>query len=365
MSADVYQIELDEPHADGTLTWRHITVVISTVRADGVTGVGWTYGAGGAADVIRDVLAPAIDGMDTMDVQGCWQAMRVGARNALVPGLVMSAISAVDIALWDLKAKTLGTPLSWLLGRVRTAVPVYGSGGFTSLGEDELGRQLGTWVHEDGMSSVKMKIGGTTDERDVRRMNLARQAIGSGAQLFVDANGAYTAKQAVRIADRAAEADVTWLEEPVSSNDLTGLAMVRNAVQADVAAGEYGTSEGYFREMCQAGAVDCLQVDVTRCGGITGFLRAAAIAGSFELEISSHTAPQLHAAVSCAVPNIRHIEWFSDHVRADEILFAGCVRPDDGFLTPQTELSGHGLAVRDATDHRVQFPTWSATSRSL
>ncbi|WP_276326727.1 hypothetical protein [Lentzea albidocapillata] len=139
MSADVYRVELDEPHADGTLTWRGITVVVSTVYADGASGVGWTYGSGGAADVIRDVLAPAID--------------------------LMSAISAVDIALWDLKAKTLGMPLSWLLGRVHTAVPVYGSGGFTSL---------------------------------------ARQAIGSGAQLFVDANGAYTAKQAVRIADRAA-----------------------------------------------------------------------------------------------------------------------------------------------------------------
>lgn len=353
VSADVYRVELDEPHADGTLTWRAITVVVATVHAGGVAGVGWTYGTGGAADVIRDVLSTAIDGMDAMDVSGCWQAMRVGARNALVPGLVMSAISAVDVGLWDLKAKTLEIPLTWLLGRVHADVPVYGSGGFTSLGEDELCRQLGTWVHQDGILGVKMKIGGTTEERDIRRMTLARRAIGSGAQLFVDANGAYTAKQAVRVADRAAEADVTWFEEPVSSNDLTGLALVRGAIQADVAAGEYGTSPGYFRQMCQASAVDCLQADVTRCGGITGFLQAAAIADAFELEVSSHTAPQLHAAVTCAVPNVRHLEWFSDHVRTDELLFTGCVRPVDGFLTPQTELPGHGLAVRDAADHRV------------
>jgi L-alanine-DL-glutamate epimerase-like enolase superfamily enzyme len=183
---------------------------------------------------------------------------------------------------------------------------------------------------------------------------LARTVIGPDVELYVDANGGYTAKQAIRLAHRFAEHDVRWLEEPVSSDDLAGLALVRSQVEADVAAGEYGNDPLYFRHMCQAGAVDCLQVDATRCGGYTGFLAAAAVAATFGLEVSAHCAPQLHAQVCVAVPNLRHLEWFADHVRLERMLLDGFLPVQMGEVRPALA-PGHGLELKepDASRFRV------------
>jgi L-alanine-DL-glutamate epimerase-like enolase superfamily enzyme len=201
------------------------------------------------------------------------------------------AISAVDCALWDLKARRYGISLVRLLGAARREVPVYGSGGFTTYSLEHERDQLSRWIHEDGMSRVKIKIGeafGTRPDRDLRRMAAARAAIGD-AQLFVDANGAYQRKQAIRLMHAAFELDVTWYEEPVSSDDLAGLGIVRDHVLPDVAAGEYGYDLPYFARMVNH--VDCLQIDVTRCGGITGFLRAAAVAAAHGLDVSTSPLP--------------------------------------------------------------------------
>src|SRR6202035_4293652 len=141
--------------------------------------------------------------------------------------------------------------------------------------------------------------------------------IGPDAELFVDANGGYTRKQAVRMALAMADQDVTWFEEPVSSDDLDGLREVRDQVTPDVTAGEYGYDLVYFARMVDAGPVDCLQIDVTRCGGITEWLRAAAVAAARGLQVSGHCAPNLHAHVAAAAQNFRHLEDFHDHVRIE------------------------------------------------
>ncbi|HLU44604.1 MAG TPA: enolase C-terminal domain-like protein [Natronosporangium sp.] len=346
-----YSVPTSAPEADGTFTWDATTVVAVTVTTGAVRGLGWTYGTRAAATVIRDLLAPAVTGRDVHDVPGCFEAMRRAARNAIVPGVVTTAISAMDVALWDAKAKLLGTPLSRLFGVGHEPVPVYGSGGFTSYDDDQLRTELSGWVHQQGIPRVKIKIGeswGRAEARDLHRMRLAREVIGPEAELFVDANGGYQAKQAVRVAHAATDLDVRWFEEPVSSDNLAGLAEVRAAVTADIAAGEYGTDPGYFRQMCAAGAVDCLQIDLTRCGGFTGFLRAAAVADSFGLQVSSHTAPQLHLRVAPAVPNLRHLEWFTDHVRLEQRLFDGVVTPVDGMLPVAVEAPGHGMTLKAA-----------------
>jgi L-alanine-DL-glutamate epimerase-like enolase superfamily enzyme len=275
--------------------------------------------------------------------------MTRAVRNAARPGLAGHAVSAVDIALWDLKARLLGLPLVTLLGAARTEVPVYGSGGFTTYDERRQDRQLRTWTEEYGIPRVKIKVGeswGTAEARDRKRISAARRSAGA-AELYVDANGGYDAKQAVRLGDHLEAEGVTWFEEPVSSDDLPGLARVRDGVRADVTAGEYGYTLGYFERMLAAEAVDCLQADVTRCGGVTVWLRAAALAEARGLEVSGHCAPHLHAHAAAAVPNLRHLEWFHDHVRIEDTLFTGALDPSGGAVRPGADGSpGHGMALR-------------------
>lgn len=341
----VLTVPTDAPEADGTFAWDATTLVLVTLRAGGGIGTGWTYGAAACAAVVRDQLAPVVEGRSALDVPGAWHAMVRSLRNVGRPGVSSMALSAVDLAMWDLKARLLDLPLHRLLGAVHDEVPVYGSGGFTTYDDARLTEQLTGWVVGQGIPRVKIKIGeawGTRVNRDLDRVRQARAAIGDKTELYVDANGGYTPGQAVRVARQLQDCDVRWFEEPVSSDDLPGLGQVRRHAAADVAAGEYGYDLAYFQRMCAAQAVDCLQVDVTRCGGITELLRVAAVAASHGLEVSGHCAPHLHLAALMAVPNIRHLEWFHDHVRIESMLFDGTLDPSGGNLRPAEGRAGHG-----------------------
>ncbi len=349
ITAAAYTIPTDAPEADGTLQWDSTTLVIANVRAGDATGVGYTYCDAAAVPVITGVLADAVVGCAANDVGAAFDRMVKAVRNIGRPGIAGMAISAVDTALWDLKARLLGLPLHQLFGRVRDAVAVYGSGGFTSYDQHQLRNQLSRWIYE-GIPRVKIKIGqswGSNVSRDLSRIRQARKEIGPDVELFVDANGAYTAKLAIRIMAEAHDSDVRWFEEPVSSDDLAGLRIVRDAVASDVAAGEYGYDLTYFVRMCAAGAVDCVQADVTRCGGYTEWMRIAAVAAAHNLEISGHCAPQLHAHIAAATPNLRHLEWFHDHVRIEAMVFDGHLTAGDGVLRPDAAAPGHGLTVRE------------------
>ncbi|WP_031475787.1 enolase C-terminal domain-like protein [Streptomyces bicolor] len=347
-AVSVYTVPTDAPEADGTLAWSSTTVVIAEVTAGDATGTGWTYGPAAIGDFLRDHLAPLVEKRNALDIPAAHDAMSRAVRNAGRPGIAACAISALDIALWDLKARLLELPLARLLGACREHVPVYGSGGFTTYHDTHLEAQLNGWVHGQHIPRVKIKIGedrGRAVLRDMARVRAARQVIGPAAELYVDANGAYTRKQAVRVGRALAEYGVGWFEEPVSSDDLTGLRLVRDALPCDVAAGEYGYDLPCFARMIAAGAVDCLQIDATRCGGLTEFLRAAALAQAHGLDVSAHCAPHAHAAVSAAIPNLRHIEWFHDHVRLEDMFFDGALDPTGGTVTP-TQGIGHGLTLR-------------------
>jgi L-alanine-DL-glutamate epimerase-like enolase superfamily enzyme len=353
----VYEISTDAPEADGTLSWDKTTMVLAFARAGAAQGIGWTYAAAAAQSVIAGMLAGAVVGRSALDVPGAAEAMAQAVRNIGRPGVAATAISAVDIALWDLKARLLGCSLARLLGQARDRVPVYGSGGFTSYDDGQTREQLTGWVAKDHIPRVKIKIGeswGTRPHRDLERVALAREVIGPDTELYVDANGGYTAGQAIRIADRLAEYGVTWFEEPVSSEDLAGLAAVRRQVLPDVAAGEYSWSLADSARLITAGAVDCLQLDVTRCGGITEFLRGSALAAAHNLQVSGHCAPNLHARVGVAVPNLRHVEYFHDHQRIERILFDGALSPDAGALAPDPDQPGLGLTFRDSDAERYR-----------
>jgi L-alanine-DL-glutamate epimerase-like enolase superfamily enzyme len=351
LAAAVYVVPTDAPEADGTLAWDKTTLVVVTARAGDELGIGWSYAAGAAASVVTEVLAGVVTGRSALDTAGGNEAMSRAVRNIGRPGIAATAISAVDIALWDLKARLLGCPVADLAGRVHEAVPIYGSGGFTSYDEGQTRDQLSGWVDRDQIPRVKIKIGeswGGNERRDLARVALAREVIGPDTELYVDANGGYSAGQAVRVADRMDEYHVTWFEEPVSSQDLAGLATVRQQVLPDVAAGEYSWSLADSGRLLAARAVDCLQLDVTRCGGITEFLRGADLAAAYNVPVSAHCAPNLHAHVATAVPNLRHVEYFHDHQRIERMLFDGVLSPDGGLLTPDPRQPGLGLVLRDA-----------------
>ena len=353
----VYVIPTDAPEADGTLAWDKTTMVLVTARAGDHSGIGWSYTSAAARDVITEVLAAAVTGRSALDATGTAEVMARQVRNIGRPGIAAMAISAVDIALWDLKARLLGEPLSALLGRAREHVPVYGSGGFTCYDATQTREQLGDWVERQRIPRVKIKIGeswGENERRDLARTELAREVIGPETELYVDANGGYTAGQAIRVADRLAELGVTWFEEPVSSQDLAGLATVRRQVRPDVTAGEYSWSLADSVRLIEAGAVDCLQLDVTRCGGVTEFLRGAALAAAHNLQISAHCAPNLHAHVGAAVPNLRHVEYFHDHQRIEGLFFDGTLDPAGGAMTPDQGRPGLGLALREADTERYR-----------
>jgi L-alanine-DL-glutamate epimerase-like enolase superfamily enzyme len=350
--ASAYRIPTDAPEADGTLAWDSTTLVIAEVDAGGETGLGYTYASAAAAAVVRVALAPAVVGRDVFQSPAAWDAMVAQVRNLGSRGLCACAISAVDAALWDLKARLLGVALADLLGRRRDAVDAYGSGGFTSYDERRLCDQLSGWVERDGCRWVKMKVG-RDPATDLARMRAARGVIGEAA-LFIDANGAFARKPALAFAERAADLGVSWFEEPVSSDDLDGLRLLRDRAPAglEIAAGEYGYEPFYFRRMLDAGAVDVLQADATRCWGITGFLQAAALADASQTPLSCHCAPALHLHAACAAPRLRHLEWFHDHARIEGMLFDGAPRLKDGRAAPDLSQPGHGLTFKRADAQR-------------
>lgn len=352
VQAAAYTVPTDAPESDGTLDWDHTTLVACEVTAGGRTGLGYTYAAAAAARLLEDQLRAQVEGRSALDVAGAWEALARAVRNVGRPGVASMAIAAVDVALWDLKAKLLEVPLVALLGAVRDAVPAYGSGGFTSYPVGKLEEQLAAWV-ERGLGSVKMKVG-RDPAADPARVHAARQAVGADARLMVDANGAYDAKQALALAERFAADGVRWFEEPVPSDDLAGLGLLRGRLPPgmEVAAGEYGQDLVYFRRMLAAGAVDVLQIDATRAGGVTGFVRAAALAQAHGLPVSAHTAPALHAHVCCAVPNARDVEYFHDHVRVEQLLFDGALAPVDGRLRPDRARPGLGLELKRVDGRR-------------
>ena len=344
--ARAFTIPTDKPEADGTIAWDATTLIVVEVFAGNVVGLGYTYAGASITALIESKLAETIAGLDAMDPQAAWRAMQRAVRNLGREGLAATAISAVDSALYDLKARILELPLATLLGAYRDAIPIYGSGGFTTYSDDELKSQLGGWVSRDGCAFVKMKVGTDPDD-DPRRVAVAKAAIGE-ATLFVDANGAYTVKQALALAARFADQKVGWFEEPVSSDDLRGLREIRERapVGMDIAAGEYAYTISYVRAMLAAEAVDVQQADVTRCGGVTAFLQIGALCEAFQVDLSGHCAPALHLHVVCAVPRLRHLEWFHDHARIEHMLFEGAPTPVGGVIRPDLSRPGNGLAFK-------------------
>jgi L-alanine-DL-glutamate epimerase-like enolase superfamily enzyme len=348
IAVSCYTIPTQTHESDGTLSWTETTLVLVEAQAGGEKGIGYSYADAATGKLVESLLSDVVKGTNAFDVSGAHNLMLHKIRNLGRPGITSMAISAVDNALWDLKSRLLGVSLLDLLGAVRESAMIYGSGGFTSYSIAELQKQLGDWAAQ-GIKMVKMKIG-REPASDFERVRAAREAIGPLVELYVDANGAYSRKQALAQAEHFAELNVRWFEEPVSSDDLEGLRLLRDRGPAgmNIAAGEYGYDICYFRRMLAAGAVDVLQADATRCGGITGFLQAGILCEAFELPFSFHCAPAVHQAAACALPAFWVGEYFFDHARIENMLFDGVSQPINGALRPDRSRPGCGLEFKRA-----------------
>lgn len=348
LNVSVYKIPTDSPESDGTIEWDSTTMILVEINAGGKMGMGYSYADISSAFFIEKSLKKIVIGKNAMDIPWISKSMVDSVRNNGNCGVVSMAISAVDNALWDLKAKLLNLPLALLLGKVRDDFPIYGSGGFTSYTIERLQNQLSGWA-EKGIKQVKMKIGREPD-KDVYRVGKAREAIGRNVELFVDANGAYNTKQALEMAMKFSELGVRWFEEPRPSSDLDGLHFIREHAPAGmkIAAGEYGYNLPYFEQMLNAGAVDVLQADATRCGGISTFLKAGHTCEAHQLPFSSHCAPSLHLHAGLSLPSFFTAEYFYDHVRIENMLFDGTPQPVDGALHVDLARPGLGLEFKNA-----------------
>lgn len=355
LRVSAYTIPTDSPESDGTIKWDSTTMVLVEIEAGGKRGIGYSYADATSAFFIDKNLKKIVVGKDVMQIPLILQKMIESVRNDGNCGVTAMAISAVDNALWDLKAKILGVPLVSLFGKVREDFRIYGSGGFTSYSIEQLQKQLGGWAAQ-GIKQVKMKIG-REPGKDVERVKKAREAIGKDCALFVDANGAYCAKQALQKADEFANLDVTWFEEPVPASDLKGLHFIREHAPANmnIAAGEYGYNLPYFEQMLNAGAVDVLQADGTRCGGISVFIKAGNTCAAHQLPFSSHCAPSIHLHPGLSLASFYTAEYFYDHVRIENMLFDGVAQPVNGALHADMSRPGFGLDFKsqDAETYKV------------
>ena len=342
--------------SDGTLVWSSTTLVVVEAGCGEHTGLGYTYCDPSAAQVIAGKLRPILEGADALMPQKVWAEMQVQTRQLAHEGVAAMAVSAVDVALWDLKARLLGVCLADLLPRYRESVPVYGSGGFCNLTERQLREQVESWA-EKGFRSMKIKVGRDGD-RDPSRVELVRSVAGEDAEIMVDANGANRPAQAIGWAERYGELGVSYFEEPVSSDDLAGLARVRDRAPAAmaIAAGEYGWNLPYFERMLAAESVDILQADVTRCGGITNLLRVDGLCQARSMPFSAHCAPGISAHVCCGMEAVVHIEYFFDHYRIEGMVFDGTLDPEGGALTPDRSRPGLGLELKRAAAEQYRVP---------
>lgn len=352
LRAAAYRVATEGPEADGTLDWDATVMVAAHVEAGGETGFGYGYADRATAVFLTDVLWPELEGRDPFDIPAAWRAMLDQVRNHGRQGVAAMALSIADLALHDLKARLMDLPLARLLGRCRDSAPVYGSGGFLTFSDEQLAHQVGGWAAE-GFTAIKIKVGADlATER--RRMKVAHHAAPDAA-LMIDANGACTRKGALALAEAAAHVGVTYFEEPVSSDDLAGLRLVRDRTGLAIAAGEYGYDAFHFRTLLEAGAVDILQADATRCGGITGLLQADALAFAHNVPLSIHCAPAISLAPALALQRLIHMEWFADHARIEAMLLDGAPVPSDGRIAPDLSRPGHGLTLRvqDAEPFRL------------
>ena len=341
-----YRIPLPVVLSDSTHgSISHFELICARVRdRDGAEGVGYTYtvGAGGiaVATLIERHLAELLQGQEADRTEALWQRMWWGLHYGGRGGPVSSAISAVDVALWDLKAKRRGEPLWRLLGGHDPKVAAYAGGIDLDFPLDQLLRQTDDNLAK-GFRAIKMKVGRPRLSEDLARVKAMRAHLGADFPLMVDANMRWSADQAIRAARGLAEHDVFWLEEPTIPDDVAGHARIVREGGLPIATGENLHTLWEFQQMIAAGGVTFPEPDVSNCGGITVWMKVAHLAEAFNLPVTSHGVHDLHVHLLAAIPNRSYLEA---HGFGLERFIAEPMRSVDGFATA-CERPGHGVEL--------------------
>ena len=289
------------------------TILVEVTTEQGTTGRGYAYtiGAGGTAVValLRDYLVDKLIGLDAAEPEAIWHHLFSQSRSLMVGPVTTLALAAIDTAVWDVRAKTLGVPLCELAGGAQKSVPIYDTeGGWLHLSLDELAANAAEAVAA-GRRGVKVKVGKPDASQDVERLRVVRDAIGPATALMVDANQSFTRDEAVRRAHLYEPFDLTWLEEPLAADDVEGHALLARSTSIPIAVGETMYSLSHFREYLCRGAASVVQPDVARIGGITPWLKVAHLAQAFDVPTAPHFLMELHVSLAAAVPNGRWVEW--------------------------------------------------------
>ena len=310
LQVEVFSWPMRQEFFNSTVAFSRGGMTLVRIETDaGITGFGPSYSKPVINLAIAELGAKLI-GADPLDNEKLWAAMwvpkAVGRR-----GLTTQAISAIDIALWDVKAKVAGLPLWKLLGGFRERVPAYVAGGYYA--KDKTIRDLQAEMAgyaEQGVQAVKMKVGGAAPAEDVRRVRAVRETIGPDCRLMIDANCAYRAFEAVQFARQVEDQDVFWFEEPVGADDYRGYRRVAETTSIPLAAGENEYTRYGFRDLIAVDAVSILQPRREVCGGITEYLKIAALAQAHDFAISPHGSQEVHAHLSAALPNTQFLEFY-------------------------------------------------------
>jgi L-alanine-DL-glutamate epimerase-like enolase superfamily enzyme len=312
---------------------------------EGLEGLGVSIPA--ARGLIEGSFKELLVGQDPLWHEKLWDDLFWRVRGIGRKGLAFCALSGVDIALWDLKAKAFGVPLYKLLGPYTDRVPIYGSGGWTHFTEDELVREQTGYV-ERGIPRVKMKVAkdfGRAEAEDLRRLAAVRKAVGDDVEIYVDANNGYYAKQAIAMSRRFEQFDVRWFEEPVLADDVQGLAEISRATTIPVATGEHEYTKYGFKDLISRGGADIVQPDVGRVGGITEWLKVAHLAHAYNLPVAPHAVQLVHLHLACATPNLKVVEYLGYAEEGDRLWYTEFPEPIDGMWSPYPDRPGLGLEL--------------------
>jgi L-alanine-DL-glutamate epimerase-like enolase superfamily enzyme len=358
IDVEAFRVPLpDGPWGDQIHHVEDIEVVLVTVHgANGLVGTGFShtsgYGASTIAALAREI-APILIERD-LSPRGLWQRMWHYVHDIGGAGVTTHAISAFDIAHWDLLGKSLGAPVVDLIGRVRQTIPLYGSGINLHKDVEEVIEQVQRWKRA-GYSMGKVKVGKPDLEEDVERLAKIRSAV-PDFPLAVDANQGWDYPSALRAFSRFEQFDLLWVEEPLPSDDIPGHERLRGHVNIPVGLGENVYNLSQFAQYFTAGAVDFVQADVGRVGGITGYLDISTLARSYNLPMTPHFVMELSASLLCAIPNGRFAESTDGGtfvelgiLRSAGVEEAGSYRPSEapgtGLVYNREYLESHALDV--------------------
>ena len=329
------------------------SLIVKIRSADGLEGVGFTLGYDGSkamVSMVDTIFRPILEGANALEAEHLWAEMYRQSIQAGRRGAALRAISAIDIALWDLRGKAARMPVMHLLGVHSTRLRCYATGGYYRDGQtvEELVREMAGYVAQ-GFSAIKLKVGKLTASEDEARLRGVRKELGDDVEILLDANGGWPdSNTAISTLRRLERHRPYWIEEPVRADNIAAMARIAAALDLPVATGELESTRWAFAELLARQAADILQPDATVVGGVGEWLKVAHMAAAFDVPIAPHYNWDIHTQLVASIPNGLFVEYFvrgSDVKVFDEVL-ENPIYPVDGYLTPRTE-PGFGLIYRE------------------